>query len=93
MVGHEGNNKETKRNCTLPKAIRTKQRITRKERKIAKEVSEYFTSAGTALTRKIPIPTKDVSEYLPQCNALMEHKELSFQKFVKSVQDDQTKHS
>ena len=43
-----------------------------------------MTSVGTALASKIPIVTKDVSEYLPQCNASMEHKELSFQEFEKA---------
>ena len=36
-----------------------------------------------ALASKVPIITKDISEYLPQCNASMEHKELSFQEFEK----------
>ena len=47
------------------KAIKTKQGITKKERKIAKEFNKYFISVGTALASKIPIATKDVSEYLP----------------------------
>ena len=44
----------------------------------------YIHSVGTAIASKIPIATKDVSENLPQCNALIEHKELSFQEFVKA---------
>ena len=69
---------------SLPKTIKTKQGITEKESEIAKEFNKYFTSVGTALASKIPIVTKDVSEYLPQCNASMEHKELSFQEFEKA---------
>ena len=34
---------------------------------------------------KIPIVTNDVREYLPQRNASMEHKELSFQEFEKAL--------
>ena len=49
---------------SLPKAIKTKQGITEKESKIAKEFNKYFASVGTPLTSKIPIVTKDVSEYL-----------------------------
>ena len=39
---------------------------------------------STALANKIPTFTKDVNEYLPQCNASMKHKELFFQKFEKA---------
>ena len=42
-----------------------------------------FASPSIALASKIPIVTKDVSEYLPQCNASMEHKELTFEEFEK----------
>ena len=69
---------------SLPKFIRTKQGITEKESEITKEFNKYFISVGTALASKIPIVTKDVSEYLPQCNASMEHKELFFQEFEKA---------
>ena len=67
-----------------PKFIKTKLGITEKESEIAKEFNKYFNSVGTALANKIPTFTKDVSEYLPQCNASMKHKELFFQKFEKA---------
>ena len=76
--------KQKKKSSSLPKAIKTKQGITEKEIEIAKEFNKYFTSVGTALASKIPVVTKDLSEYLPQCNASMEHKELSFQEFEKA---------
>ena len=57
---------------------------TEKEIEIAKEFNKYFTSLGTALGSKILALTKDLSEYLPQCNASMEHKEPSFQEFEKA---------
>ena len=60
-----------------------KQGITEKESEIANELNKYFTSLGTTLVSKILIVTKDVSEYLPQCNALKDYKELSFQEFEK----------
>ena len=60
-----------KKSSSLPKAIKTKQRITEKESEIAKELNKHFTSVGTALASKIPIVTKEVSEYLPQCTASM----------------------
>ena len=79
MASNERNNRETKKkSSSLPKAIKTKQGITEKEIDIAKELNRYFTSVGTALASKIPGVTKDLSEYLPQCNASMEHKERSF---------------
>ena len=85
MASNERNNRETEKNSSsLPKAIKTKQGNTEKENKIVKEFNKYFTSVGTALASKIPAVTKDLSEYLPQCNALMEHKELSFQEFEKA---------
>ena len=73
-----------KKSRSLPKAIKTKQRITEKESEIAKELNKHFTSVGTALASKIPIVTKEVSEYLPQCTASMQHKELSSQEFGKA---------
>ena len=73
--------KQKKKPSFLPKAIKIKQGITEKESEIAKELNKYFTSVGTALASKILIVTKDVSKYLTQYNALMEHKELSFQEF------------
>ena len=76
--------KQKTKSSSLPKAIKTKQGITEKESEIAKEFNKYFTSVGTALASKIPIVPKDVTEYLPQCNAWMEHKELSFQEFEKA---------
>ena len=78
--------KQKKKSSFLPKAIKTKQGITEKESEIAKELNKYFTSVGTALASKILIVTKDVSKYLTQCNALMEHKELSFQEFEKAYE-------
>ena len=60
---------QKKRSNYLPKAIKTKQGIIEKERKITKEFNKYFTSVSTALASKIPIVIKDMSEYLPQCNA------------------------
>ena len=50
---------------SLPKSLKTKQRITEKESEIVKEFNKYFTSVNTALVSKIPIVTKDVSQYLP----------------------------
>ena len=76
--------KQKTKSSYLPKTIKTKQGITEKESEIAKKFNKYFTSVGTALARKIPIVTKDVSEYSPQCNASMEHKEPSFQEFAKA---------
>ena len=49
---------------SLPKSLKTKQRITEKESGIVKEFNKYFT-VNTALASKIPIVTKDVSQYLP----------------------------
>ena len=64
MASNERNNRETKKkSSSLPKAIKTKQGITEKEIKIAKEFNKYFTSVGTALASKIPVVTKDLSEY------------------------------
>ena len=76
--------KQKKKSRSLPKAIKTKQEIIEKESEITKEFNKYFTSVGIALASKIPIFTKDVSEYLPQGNASMEHRELSFQEFEKA---------
>ena len=69
--------KQKKKSSSLPKAIKTQQGITEKE------FSKYFTGVGPALASRIPIVTKDLSEYLPQCNASREHKERSFQQFGK----------
>ena len=68
--------KQKTKSSSLPKVIKTKQEITEKESEIAKEFNKYFTSAGPVLACKIPIVTKDVSEYLPKCNASMVLKEL-----------------
>ena len=57
----------------------------KKESEIAKDFNRYFISVGTALASKIPVVTKDVSEYLSQCNASLAHKELSFQEFEKHL--------
>ena len=76
--------KQKTKSSSLSKAIKIKQGITEKESEIAKEFNKYFTSVDTALASKVPIVTKDVSEYLPQCNASMVHKELSFQEFEKA---------
>ena len=65
--------------------------MTEKEIEIAIEFNKYFTSVGTALASKIPVVTKDLSEYLPQCNSSMEHKELFFSRIRKSIQDAHTK--
>ena len=84
MASNERNNRETeKTSSSLPKAIKTKQGITKKEIETAKEFNKYFTSVGTVLASKISVVTKDLSEYLPQYDASMEHKELSFQEFEK----------
>ena len=56
--------KQKVKSNSLPKDIKTKQEINEKEIKIAKESDKYLTSVGTPLTSKIPIVTKDVSEYL-----------------------------
>ena len=48
------------KSSSLPKTRKTKQGITEKESKIAKEFDKYFASVGTALASKIPIVTKDV---------------------------------
>ena len=76
--------KQNTKSSSLPKAIKTKEEITEKESEIAKEFNKYFASAGTVLASKIPVVTKDVSEYLPKCNASMVFKELYFQKFEKA---------
>ena len=79
MTSNERNNRETeKKSSSLPKGIRTQQGITEKE------FNKYFTFVGTALASRIPIVTKDLSEYLPQCNVSREHKERSFQQFEKA---------
>ena len=79
MTSNERNNRETeKKSSSLPKAIKTQQGITEKE------FNKYFAGVGTALASRIPIVTKDLSEYLPQCNASREHKERSFQQFEKA---------
>ena len=83
QVMKEMTGKQKTKLSSLPKAVKTKQRITEKETEIAKEFNEYFTSVDTALASKIPIVTKDVSEYLPQCNASVEYKERSFHKLEK----------
>ena len=67
--------------CSSPKAIKTKQGIAEKEIEIAKELNKYFTSVVTGLASKIPV----LSENLPQCNASMKHKGLSFQEFEKAL--------
>ena len=86
MASNERNNREREKNSSsLPKAIKTKQGITEKENEISKEFNKYFTNVGTALASKIPVVTKDLSEYLPQFKVSMEHKELSFQEFKKHL--------
>ena len=70
--------KQKTKSSSLPKAIKTKQEITKNESKIAKEFNKYFISVGTVLASKIPIVIRDVSEYLPSCDASMVHRELSF---------------
>lgn len=45
---------------SLSNAIKTKQGITEKESKIAKELNNYFIGVGIAFARKIPIVTKYV---------------------------------
>ena len=63
MASNERNNRETEKiSSSLPKAIKTKQGITEKKIKIAKEFNKYFTSVGTALVSNIPVVTKDLSE-------------------------------
>ena len=84
QVMKEITGKQKKNSSSLPKAIKTKQRITENENEIAKELNKYFTSVDIALARKIPVVAKDLSEYLPQCNASMEHKKLSFPEFEKA---------
>ena len=76
--------KQKPKSSSLPKTIKTKQGITKKESEIPKKFNKYFASVGTALASKILIVTKDMSEYLPQCNASLEHKELSFQEFERA---------
>ena len=76
--------KQKTKPSALPKSIKTKQGITEKQSEIAKEFNKYFTGVGTTFSSKIPIVTKDVSEYLSQCNASMEHKKLFFQEFKKA---------
>ena len=83
QVMKEITGQEKTKSSSLPKSIKTKQGITEKESAIAKEFNKYLTSVRTAPATKIPIVTKNVNEYLPQCNASMEHKELSFQEFEK----------
>ena len=76
--------KQKTKTSSLTKAIKTKQVITEKESEIAREFNKYLTSVGTALASKIPMVAKDVSKYLPQCNASIVHKELSFQELEKA---------
>ena len=66
QVMKEITGKQKKKSSSLPKAIKTKQGITENENEIAKEFKKYFTSVGTALANKVPVVTKDLSEYLPQ---------------------------
>ena len=75
QVMKEITGKQKTKSSSLPKTIKTKQEITEKVSKIVKEFNKYFTSVATF---NFPKVTKDVSEYLPQCNASMEHKELFF---------------
>ena len=77
--------KQKTKPSALPKSIKTKQGITEKQSEIAKEFHKYFTGVGTTFSSKIPIVTKDVSAYLSQCNASMEHKKLFFQEFKKAL--------
>ena len=70
--------KQKKKSSSLPKTIKTKQGITEKEIKIAKQFNKYFTNVGTALAGKIPIVTKYLSEYLPQCNARWSKRKFLF---------------
>ena len=60
QVMKEITGKQKTKSSSLPKTMKTKQGITEKESKIAKEFNKYFTSVGTALASKIPIVTKDV---------------------------------
>ena len=83
MANKRNHVKQKKKSSSLSKSIEMKQGITEKESEIANEFNKYFTSLGTTLVSKILIVTKDVSEYLPQCNALKDYKELSFQEFEK----------
>ena len=75
--------KQKTKSSSLPKAIKTKQGITEKKIKIAKEFNKYLTSVGTTIASKNPIVSKDVGEYLSKCNASIVHKELFFQEFGK----------
>ena len=79
--------KQIKKSSSLLKAIKTKQGNVEKESKVANECNKYFTSEGTALASKILMVTKLVLEYLPQCNASMENKELSFQEYGNIITD------
>ena len=47
------------------------------------KLNKYYKrlSVGTGLASKTLIGIEDVSEYVPECNASMKHKELSFQEF------------
>ena len=65
--------KQKKKSDSQTKAIKTKQEITGKESEFAKGFNKYFTDVGTELVKIIPIVSKDVSIYLPQCNAFMDH--------------------
>ena len=51
--------KQKQKSSSLPKAIKTKQGITKKKKKneIAKEFNKYFTSVGITLASKIPVVT------------------------------------
>ena len=82
--------KQKQKSSSLPKAIKTKQGNT-KEKRHCKRILQIFhqcrhytweqdsSSYRIALESKIPVVTKDLGEYLLQCNASIEHKELSFQ--------------
>ena len=49
--------KQKQKSSSLPKAIKTKQGITKNKNEIAKEFNKYFTSVGIALASKIPVVT------------------------------------
>ena len=82
--------KQKQKSSSLPKAIKTKQENTKKKRN-CKRIQQIFrqcrhytceqdsSSYRIALESKIPVVTKDLGEYLLQCNASIEHKELPFQ--------------
>ena len=75
--------KQKTKSSSLRKAMKTKKGITKKEI-LQKNLANIPRILQDSNTSKISIVTKGVSEYLPQCNALMVHEQFSFHEFKKA---------